>query len=289
MLSVKTDAPAEVKAALLAATADGNGAALRIEALQLMAQTDPANALVVAQRFLEVKGAQVAEKQAAVRVIFGSAAPDAAPLRDALVGKLAQPKFDASIRLDVFLAAQARNDPALQPALLQYQNAARPAAELAAPGLPYVLLTAGGDPERGRTITQEHLAANCVACHRFEADEGSEVGPWLKKVGEQRTPAELAESLVNPSAKIVPGFGIETITMRSGEVFSGSVVSETLSTLKVRLPDGVIKDLPVAAVANRTQPVSIMPPMLGILTPAEVRDVVAYLATLKSKAPKAKK
>jgi putative heme-binding domain-containing protein len=150
-------------------------------------------------------------------------------------------------------------------------------------------LTTGGDAARGRTITQEHLAANCVACHRFESDEGSEVGPLLKKVGEQRTPAELAESLVNPSAKIVPGFGLETLTLRSGEVLTGSVVSETKTTLRVRQTDGVLKDVPVPSVASRTQPLSIMPPMLGILTPAEVRDVVAYLATLKTKAPKAKK
>jgi putative membrane-bound dehydrogenase-like protein len=289
LLSVKTDAPADVKAALLAATADGNDLSLRVEAMQLMAQADPANALAVAQRFLDGKGAKPAEKQAAVRVVFGSPSPTAGPLRAALVGKLLQPKFDAAIRLDVFLGAQASSEPALQATLRRYQEASRPAAELAAPGLPYELLTTGGDAARGRTITQEHLAANCVACHRFESDEGSEVGPLLKKVGEQRTPAELAESLVNPSAKIVPGFGLETLTLRSGEVLTGSVVSETKTTLRVRQTDGVLKDVPVPSVASRTQPLSIMPPMLGILTPAEVRDVVAYLATLKTKAPKAKK
>jgi quinoprotein glucose dehydrogenase len=289
LLSVKTDAPADVKAALLAATADGNDLSLRVEAMQLMAQADPASALAVAQRYLDGKGAKPAEKQAAVRVVFGSPSPTAVPLRAALVGKLLQPKFDATIRLDVFLGAQASSEPALQVALRRYQEAPRPAAELAAPGMPYELLTTGGDAARGRTITQEHLAANCVACHRFESDEGSEVGPLLKKVGEQRTPAELAESLVNPSAKIVPGFGLETLTLRSGEVLTGSVVSETKTTLRVRQSDGVLKDVPVPSVASRTQPLSIMPPMLGILTPAEVRDVVAYLATLKTKAPKAKK
>jgi mono/diheme cytochrome c family protein len=44
----------------------------------------------------------------------------------------------------------------------------------------------------------------------------------------------------------------------------------------------------VTDVAQRTPPISVMPPMLGILTPAEIRDVVAYLTTLKPKAGKSK-
>jgi hypothetical protein len=31
----------------------------------------------------------------------------------------------------------------------------------------------------------------------------------------------------------------------------------------------------------QTPPVSMMPPMLGILTPREIRDVIAYLGSLK--------
>jgi quinoprotein glucose dehydrogenase len=50
-----------------------------------------------------------------------------------------------------------------------------------------------------------------------------------------------------------------------------------------------VKDVALSAIASRTPPVSMMPPMLGILKPAELRDVVAYLASLRTKAPKAKK
>jgi quinoprotein glucose dehydrogenase len=222
-------------------------------------------------------------------VVFASTEAAASQARLLLVNKLQQPKFNDSLRLDVFQAAQASAEPAIQAALQRYLDKARSPEQWAAPGLPYELLIAGGDSSRGRTLAQEHLAANCVACHRFESDEGSEVGPLLKKVGEQRTPAELAESLVNPSAKVVPGFGFETLTLRSGEVLAGSVVSETKVSLRLRQPDGTLKDVAVSAVVSRTPPVSMMPPMLGILKPAEVRDVVAYLASLKTKAPKAKK
>jgi hypothetical protein len=39
--------------------------------------------------------------------------------------------------------------------------------------------------------------------------------------------------------------------------------------------------IPRADIATQTPPVSIMPPMLGILQPREIRDVVSYLASLR--------
>ncbi|MEI6247820.1 MAG: hypothetical protein WCP67_04705 [Verrucomicrobiota bacterium] len=289
LLSAKTESPVAIKEALLAATLDGSEATLRIEGMQLLAKVDPASALSVSRRFLDVAGSNLAEKQAAVHVIFASTEATASQPRLALVDKLLQPKFNESLRLDIFLAAQGSTEPAVQAALKRYLDAARKPEQLAAPGLPYELLIAGGDPVRGRTLALEHLAANCVACHRFESDEGSEVGPLLKKVGEQRTPAELAESLVNPSAKIVPGFGFETLTLKSGEVLAGSVLSETPLALRLRQADGVMKEVAPGTIVSRTQPMSIMPPMLGVLTSAEVRDVVAYLSSLKTTATKAKR
>jgi putative heme-binding domain-containing protein len=103
-----------------------------------------------------------------------------------------------------------------------------------------------------------------------------------------RTKAELAESLVEPSAKIVAGFGIETIVLKDGTTFAGSVLKESAKTIELRLPDAKIQKIAVTSVASRTPPISVMPPMLGILTPAEIRDVVAYLTTLKPKASKSK-
>lgn len=289
LLEAKADARNEAKAALLAATADGNDVSLRIQALQLLDKSSPPAAFAIARRWLEGKGAKAAEKQAAIAVIFGSADETAAGLRLSLVGRLSQGKLDDALRWDVFSAAQRANDPAVRRALQAYLDAPRAPAALAAPGLPYELLLSGGDPVRGRTIALENLAANCTACHRFESDEGSEVGPSLAKVGDLRTAAELAESLVNPSAKIVPGFGLEVLTLKDGSTLSGNVLSEDSRLLRLRLAEGTTKELAVADVVQRTPPISVMPPMAAILSPAEIRDVVAYLASLKSKPSKALK
>jgi putative heme-binding domain-containing protein len=110
----------------------------------------------------------------------------------------------------------------------------------------------------------------------------------LRLIGAVRTKAELAESLVEPSAKIVPGFGIESIVLKDGTTLAGSVLKESAKSLDLKLADGKPQKVAVAAIASRTPPISVMPPMLGILTPAEIRDVVAYLSGLKPKAPKAK-
>jgi putative heme-binding domain-containing protein len=292
LLATKTDAPAEVRGALLAATADGIDAELRIAALKLLPNIAPEDALTTAHRFLEGKGFKPAERQAAVDLIATSTLPAATALRSGLAEKLAQGRLGDSLRLDVHAFAATSAEPAVKDALRRYLAITRKPEELATPELPYELLVAGGDPKRGRAIANEHLAANCTACHRFESDEGSEVGPSLKSVGSQRSNTELAESLVNPSAKIVPGFGFETLTLKNGEMIAGVVTSEPgpiNQSYAVRLPDGSKRTVPADELAVRTLPVSVMPPMLGILTPAEIRDVVAYLETLRPKDKKAKK
>ncbi|MES2692086.1 MAG: hypothetical protein V4773_01345, partial [Verrucomicrobiota bacterium] len=49
----------------------------------------------------------------------------------------------------------------------------------------------------------------------------------------------------------------------------------------VRLFDGKMQKIARADNATQTAPVSIMPPMMGVLQPREIRDVVAYLVSLK--------
>ena len=151
-------------------------------------------------------------------------------------------------------------------------------------------LIEGGDATNGKDIVTNHLGANCIACHTVESKEGSQVGPILKTIGGQRTKAELLESLVNPVAKIVPGYGLVSITMKDGSNLAGGLFKEDKAAITLRLADGTEKKLLRAQITMQTPPVSMMPPMIGILTPREVRDVVAYLSSLKpTKSKSAKK
>ena len=113
-------------------------------------------------------------------------------------------------------------------------------------GGPLALALHGGNPEKGREIFHTSITGQCMRCHRVGKNKSTgiaaaEVGPDLTGVGSRRDREYLLRSLFNPSADIDPA------QLRDGQP------------------------------AN----VSVMPPMAGLLKPKEIRDLVAYLASLK--------
>lgn len=289
LLGRKQDEPEAILRTLRSAAGEGNPSEVRIEAVSQLFRRDTSVAMEVALQIINSKSAKAPEKQAIVLALRGRTDAPSLKLLQELTGRLAARKLDAGLKWEVFDLARLTEDVTVTAALQKYLTSGpKGGLKMAAPGLPYELLTDGGDAVRGKAIINGHLGANCTACHRVDSDEGSEVGPILRNVGAQRTKDELAESLIEPSVKIVPGYGIETIALKDGSVLAGSVVKSTAKSLELRLPDGSVRKVEVSAVVSRTPPISIMPPMLGILTPEEIRDAVAYLSSLKPKAAKPK-
>jgi len=137
----------------------------------------------------------------------------------------------------------------------------------------------GGDAELGELVFNEHLAAQCVACHRI-GDEGSEVAPPLIEVGKKGR-EYILESLIAPQAKITPGYGMMVVVKKDGTTLAGALKEETADALTLILPDKTESAVKLADIETRTDPVSTMPPMGEILTPRELRDLVEYLSGLK--------
>jgi putative heme-binding domain-containing protein len=217
----------------------------------------------------------VPERQPVVAALAAAATPEADVLLEEWAAELSADRVEDGVRLELVeaLRARAATRPALATRIEAY--AATPAA------LARRELLAGGDVARGRDLAANHLAANCTACHNFESSAGSEVGPALRAIGSQRDSAYLLEALLQPSARIAEGYGIINVTLRDGTEVTGTLAAESATEVTVRLFDGQRRRLPLAEIAARTPPVSIMPPMEGILQPRELRDLVAYLASLK--------
>lgn len=245
---------------------------LRREGLRQVFAHQPDNAVTEASNALN-EGDTVT-KQLAFELL-GTAANDKADVVLATwLDKLAQNKVPAAIQLDLIEAAATRE--ILKPKLDAYTQTHTANEEL----------LEGGDATNGRDIVTNHLAANCLACHTVEAKEGSQVGPNLKTIGSQKDRRYILESLLNPVAKVAPGFGLVSITLKDGKTIAAVLDKEDAKQVQLRSPDGKSQTITRDQIATMTPPISVMPPMLGILTKPQIRDVVAYLAGLKSKSSK---
>ena len=263
----------------LAADAPGT---LHSAALELLLPADPARLVREAEQTL--KNRALAERQHAIALLAEAATPAADGVLGRLGDSLVAGSVAPDVKLDVIDALRLRGgaNPGLDRTLQAYL--AQPAAAKLDE------LTLGGDIARGRDIVANHLNANCTACHTVETASGSEVGPNLRSIGTQRDAAYLLESLITPSAKIATGYGIVNVTLKDKSEVSGTLAKETPQAVTVRMFDGRQQIIPRSEIAAQTPPVSIMPPMQGILQARELRDVVAYLGSLKGgKAKKTEK
>ena len=261
--------------ALDVALAADSPAVLHGAALDLLLPLPAQGGRLVREAQVVLENRSVPEKQHALALLAQAAMPGADAVLATEAEALVAGKCAAELQLDVIeaLRVRAAASPALAEKLKTYS------ATVAATA--HTELLAGGDITRGRELVANHLAANCTACHSTEASGGSEVGPNLRTIGALNTGAHLLESLLNPSAKIATGYGLVNVTLKNKAEVTGTLAKETPEAVTVRLFDGKQQTIPRADIAGQTPPVSIMPPMSGILQPRELRDVVSYLASLK--------
>lgn len=195
----------------------------------------------------------------------------------ALVGQLANGSLDAPLRLDVYRAAKGWSDLDELPAIGQIMG------KLLAGDLATLtsLTVEGGDAARGESVFLNHAAAQCQRCHAIDG-VGGEAGPDLSTIGKLRDREYLVRAIVAPQAEVAAGYGTISVTLKDGTVYAGTIRGESDGELTMLTPDGKTVTVAVGDIASRTPPISAMPPMTYILTPHELRDVVAYLATLRS-------
>lgn len=170
------------------------------------------------------------------------------------VRKAAQPLLK---RLDVDLEQQQARLAELQPAM------------------------AGGDAARGRTVFFGQRAG-CAACHTVQG-QGGRVGPDLSTIGAIRTPRDLLEAIVLPSASFVRGYEPYVVRTSGGDVLSGIIARETTDAVYLYSAERTELRVPRSSIEVLQQSrVSIMPQGLEAqLSRPELADLIAFLAALK--------
>jgi quinoprotein glucose dehydrogenase len=138
----------------------------------------------------------------------------------------------------------------------------------------------GGNRNEGRTIFNYNSAAQCARCHAINT-EGGNVGPNLTHIGSTLSREQILQALIEPSARIAPGFGNVTLTLKNGQEVFGILAKETDTELTLTTSDAEPLVIPTARIAKRENIPSSMPLMGELLSKREIRDVVEFLAGLK--------
>ncbi len=226
---------------------------------------------------LYAKGS-TAEKQGVIEVLGNLKSPESRQVLQGYVDQLNAGTLPSELQVDLLEAVQTDGSETLAKGLETYRTAKKADTLVQAFA---EALGKGGDFRGGQRVVTDNPAAECTRCHTIRG-RGSDVGPDLSRIGSTLTRPQLVEALLAPNARIAPGFGVVSVTLKNGDKADGTLRSETDTevVLLTGTPPAERK-IAKADIASRTDPVSAMPPLGLILKPREVRDLVEFLAGMR--------
>ena len=259
-------------AAVKSAQADSSEL-IRKEGNRLATEMRPDTALVQIRSILE--GGSVPEKQGSLNSLSAISGREADRILTNLLDQLLAGQLPHEIELELLEAVAKRPSPVLKSKLEQYESKSSGALK------DFQQTLFGGNAEAGRKIFFEKAEASCVRCHKIK-DEGGDVGPVLSGVGTRQTREYLLESLVQPNAKIAPGFETVLVVMKNDASYAGVFKSENETELVINSPEDGITKIAKENIKTRSRGNSGMPDGLGgILSKRDMRDLVEFLSSLK--------
>ncbi|WP_273216234.1 PVC-type heme-binding CxxCH protein [Runella zeae] len=215
----------------------------------------------------------VREQQKMLEVLGKMEADKTQVILDGLIDQLKDKKLSPNLSLELKEAVEASGVAALKTKMATLKPNASALDE-------YAETLFGGNRFAGRNIFNSNSTAQCVRCHAI-GNTGGAVGPALTHIGDVLTREQLLQALVEPSARIAPGFGSVMLTLKDGNVVNGTLAKETAEELTLTTSDAEPLVIPVGRIAKRENMPSGMPPMGSLLSKREIRDVIEFLANLK--------
>jgi quinoprotein glucose dehydrogenase len=216
----------------------------------------------------------IEEKQAALLTLGNLSVENTKPVFDKLLGQLETRKLPAEIQLELSEALDSTKSSELKTRFKNFVAQNKDTLTAA-----YAGALQGGNSNRGARIFYGHQTAQCIRCHSY-GDYGGNAGPRLNGVAERLSREQLLEALINPSARLAPGYGTVALAVGDKKI-NGILQEETKTSLTLKIGDKPDTVILKSAISKRTDAQSSMPPMRLLLTKKEIRDVVSFLATMK--------
>ena len=137
---------------------------------------------------------------------------------------------------------------------------------------------ATGDLKKGEAL---FATRGCAVCHSAKPGDPGGGGPALAGAGSRFTLSYLVEAVITPNKTVSPIFRWTLVTNKDGTKLAGLITGETADDLEFLLPTGVRKTLKKSEIVTREQEDRSPMPEGLISTPAELRDLLAYLLSFK--------
>jgi quinoprotein glucose dehydrogenase len=248
---------------------------LRAKAIELFAKLEPSAALPAIEKSMTSES--MIERQAAWDAI-ASIETDAAKsiiangLKSYIAGSLSP-----DLWLNVIEASEGRVSKAELAKLTEFETQAAANDPLAQ----YRDCIFGGDVASGSKLFFTKTQLSCVRCHKVDAT-GGEVGPKLTDIGKHKDNRYLLEAIVNPDAKIAENFETVVLLTEDDDLITGILRKETDKAIELMDADGKTITVDPEIVVSRKKGKSSMPAdLIKHLSRRELRDLVAYLSSLK--------
>ena len=136
-----------------------------------------------------------------------------------------------------------------------------------------------GEPHRGEAIYRRE-EMQCLKCHAI-GGAGGLVGPDMISIGASAPVDYLAESLLDPNAKIKENYHSIIVETDEGKIHSGIVKSRDDKQIILRDQNDKEVTIAVSSIEDQREGRSLMPEgLVEPLTRAELVDLVAFLSQL---------
>jgi len=138
----------------------------------------------------------------------------------------------------------------------------------------------GGNAAAGEGYFFWNSTGQCARCHMI-GTEGGKVGPPLTYIGDVLSRSQIHEALMNPGARIAPGYGTVTVSMKDGAEITGVLLEEDEKMLVLKTRNAEPLKINTDRIASRKNAPSGMPAMGMAMSKEELRNLIEFLATRK--------
>jgi putative heme-binding domain-containing protein len=146
-------------------------------------------------------------------------------------------------------------------------------------------LSLPGDPLKGKTLFEK---GECAKCHTVRG-QGGTLGPELTDIGARRGPSYLRQALHDPGSTqpLDPNGFVQFLIVQAvthdGRTVRGLRINEDTFTIQIRDADNRIHSFQKRDMVEMKRELggSLMPGFGATLSPADLDDLIAYLASLR--------